>query len=85
MGVSRKIMGIKFFIFKSYCELWDMDNDYLQMLVQIVLPTQILDYFIITGVDQTSTEIHISLDEKMYLELKDDVQIPRGSWELAAR
>lgn len=50
-----------------------MDSDYLQMLAQIVLPFQILDYFIITGVDQTSTEIHISLDEKMHPELKDDV------------
>lgn len=50
-----------------------MENDYLQMLAQIVLPSQILDYFIISGVDHTSTEIRISLDEKMHTELKDDV------------
>ena len=39
-----------------------MGNDYLQMLAQIVLPSQILDYFTIAGVDQTAAEIHIRLD-----------------------
>ena len=46
-----------------------MQQDYLEMLAQIVLPTQILDYFIIAGVEQNATEIHIQLDEKMDLEL----------------
>ena len=50
-----------------------MENEYLQMLAQLVLPTQILDYFIITGVVQTESEIHISLDEKMYPELSGNV------------
>ena len=57
-----------------------MENDYLSMLVSIVLPTQILDYFLIVGISQTivgisqtSTEIHISLDEKMHPELSKDV------------
>lgn len=50
-----------------------MGNDYLQMLGQIVLPTQILDYFTISGVEQTATEIHIRLDEKMHPELSNDV------------
>lgn len=50
-----------------------MKNDYLQTLAQIVLPAQILDYFAISGVDQTSTEIHISLDEKMHPDLADDI------------
>ena len=50
-----------------------MENDYLQMLAQIVLPSQILDYFTIAGVEQTATEIHIRLDEKMNPELSDDV------------
>ena len=50
-----------------------MGNDYLQMLAQIVLPSQILDYFTIAGVGQTATEIHIRLDEKMNPELSDDV------------
>ena len=50
-----------------------MEKDYLQTLAQIMLPTQILKYFSITGVDQTATEIHISLDEKMDPELGGDV------------
>ena len=50
-----------------------MENDYLSMLASIVLPTQILDYFSIVSISQTSTEIHISLDEKMHPELSKDV------------
>ena len=50
-----------------------MDNEYLQMLAQIVLPTQILDYFTISGVGQTESKIHISLDEKMHPELSGDI------------
>lgn len=46
-----------------------MQQDYLQMLAQIVLPTQILDYFMIAGVEQNATEIHIHLDEKVNTEL----------------
>ena len=40
-----------------------MEKDYLNMLAGIVLPTQILDYFSIVGIEQTTGEIHISLDE----------------------
>lgn len=50
-----------------------MENDHLQILAQIVLPSQILDYFTVTGVAQTDLEIHISLDEKKHPDLKDDV------------
>ena len=50
-----------------------MEKNYLQMLAQIVLPAQILDYFTVVGVNQTTTEIHISLDEKMAPELSEDV------------
>ena len=50
-----------------------MGNDYLNMLASIVLPAQILDYFSIVGISQTSAEIHISLDEKMHPELSKDV------------
>lgn len=50
-----------------------MENDYLQLLAQLVLPTQILDYFTISGVEQTATEIHIRLDEKMHPGLSADV------------
>ena len=51
-----------FFILVKYCLLRIMKNDYLNMLASLVLPAQILDYFLISGVEQTSQEIHISLD-----------------------
>ena len=41
-------------------------------LAQVVLPTEILDYFSITGIAQTATEIHISLDERMNKALGND-------------
>lgn len=50
-----------------------MEKEYLKMLARIVLPSRILDYFTISGVEQTSTEIYISLDEKMNHELSGDV------------
>lgn len=50
-----------------------MENEHLQMLAQIVLPMRILDYFTIAGVEQTKSEIHISLDEKMNAELSGDI------------
>lgn len=50
-----------------------METEHLQMLAQIVLPAQILDYFTIVGIEQTESEIHISLDEKMNPELSGDV------------
>ena len=50
-----------------------MENEHLQMLAQIVLLAQILDYFTIVGIEQTESEIHISLDEKMNPELSGDV------------
>ena len=49
-----------------------MENDYLNILAGIVLPAQILEYFSIVGIEQNSTEIHISLDEKMNPELSND-------------
>lgn len=50
-----------------------MEQDYLKMLAQVVLPREILDYFTIAGIEQSETEIHIKLDEKMSQELSDDV------------
>ena len=50
-----------------------MENDYLNLLARLVLPAQILDYFLISGVEQTSQEIYISLDERMNPELSKDV------------
>lgn len=43
------------------------------MLAQVVLPSQILDYFTVAGIEQTATEIHISLDEVVNKEFSDDV------------
>lgn len=50
-----------------------MENEYLKLLAQVVLPSQILDYFTVVGVKQTATEIHISLDEVVNKELSEDV------------
>ena len=43
------------------------------MLAQAVLPSQILEFFAVVGLEQTPTEIHISLDERMNEELSSDV------------
>jgi hypothetical protein len=62
-----------------------MENDYLKMLAQVVLPAQILEYFVVTGVQQTSTEIHIGLDERMNETLsKDDNMESKGFMEAAS-
>ena len=45
----------------------------MEVLARIVLPSEILDYFEITGVEQSPTEIHIHLDELMSSVLSDDV------------
>ena len=59
-----------------------MENDYLQMLAQVVLPSEILDYFSITGISQTATDIHISLDERMNKALSEDVHfVSKGFME----
>ena len=50
-----------------------MENQYLNTLAEIVLPSEILNYFTITGVEQSETEIHIKLDEKVNEELRNDV------------
>ena len=50
-----------------------MKNDYLTMLASLVVPAQILDYFLISRVEQTSQEIHISLDERMNPKLNHDI------------
>lgn len=50
-----------------------MEKEYLKMLAQVVLPSQILDYFTVAGIEQTATEIHISLDEVVNKEFSDDV------------
>lgn len=57
----------------EYYLLRIMENENLNQLARLVLPAQILDYFLISGVEQTSQEIYISLDEKMNPELIKDV------------
>ena len=50
-----------------------METNQLEILARIVLPSEILDYFEIVGVEQTTTEIHIHLDELMNPSLSCDV------------
>ena len=50
-----------------------METNQLEVLAHIVLPSEILNYFSVAGVEQTSTEIHIHLDELMNPALSDDV------------
>lgn len=45
----------------------------LLSLAQVLLPSEVLDYFDITKVESVPTEIRIHLDEKMYSSLKDDI------------
>ena len=48
-----------------------MEQDYLNTLAQVVLPSQILTYFTIVGVEQSETEIHVRLDERVNMELSN--------------
>lgn len=50
-----------------------METNQLEVLARIVLPSAILDYFKITGLEQTLNEIHIHLDELMNPNLSGDV------------
>ncbi|HJE39371.1 MAG: hypothetical protein C7K11_03830 [Candidatus Amulumruptor caecigallinarius] len=50
-----------------------MASSQLEMLAQVVLPSEILKYFDVVSVEKTSTEIHVHLDEKMSPELSGDV------------
>lgn len=54
------------------------------MLSRIVLPSQILDCFTISGIEQTSNEIYIGLDEKMNQELSSDVHFESKGFMEAA-
>ena len=50
-----------------------MAKEYIKAIASAVLPTQILDYFLVVGVEQTATEIDSSLDELPDKELTDDI------------
>lgn len=67
-------------MFAGNDELCIMENKKLRILAQIVLPDHILEYSTMVGVEQTATEIHIILDEKMNPELSDDVHFESKSF-----
>lgn len=50
-----------------------MEEKYLYQLAELVLPSELLHYFIIVKIEQSSTEFRIHLDEKMEKELSDDI------------
>ncbi|MBM6962183.1 hypothetical protein H6A61_15220 [Bacteroides caecigallinarum] len=59
-----------------------METNQLEVLARIVLPSAILDYFRITGLEQTLNEIHIHLDELMNPNLSGDVNfVSKGFME----
>ena len=59
-----------------------METNQLEVLARIVLPSVILDYFRITGLEQTLNEIHIHLDELMNPNLSGDVNfVSKGFME----
>ena len=59
-----------------------METNHLEVLARIVLPSSILDYFRITGLEQTLNEIHIHLDELMNPNLSGDVNfVSKGFME----
>lgn len=50
-----------------------METNQLEVLARLVLPSEILDYFRIVSVEESSGEIHIHLDELMNSELSNDI------------
>ena len=50
-----------------------MAKEYIKAIASAVLPTQILNYFLVVGVEQAATEIESSLDELPDKELTDDI------------
>ena len=50
-----------------------MKDSTLLTLAQVVLPNEVLDNFEIINLESSETEIHIHLDEKMSLELSQDI------------
>ena len=50
-----------------------MEANHLEVLARLVLPSEILNYFRIVSVEESSGEIHIHLDELMNSELSNDI------------
>ena len=62
-----------------------MENEYIHMLARVVLSSQILNCFSVVGVEETETEIYISLDEKTDAGLSEDVHFrSKGFMEAAS-
>ncbi len=55
--------------FHRNSDLCYMETNQLEVLARLVLPSEILDYFSIVSVEDSSSEIHIHLDELMNSEL----------------
>ena len=62
-----------------------METHQLELLAQVVLPSEILKYFSVVGVEQTQTEIHIHLDELMNAELSKDFHFESKGFMAAVR
>ena len=52
-----------------------MEENYLYQLAELVLPCELLRYFLIVKIEHDSTLFRIHLDEKMEKELSDDIHI----------
>ena len=72
LGFSRFFVGIIFYLREVLLTL-HYEKRLFEHASQPRVACQILDYFLISGVEQTSQEIHISLDEKMNSKLSNDV------------
>ena len=57
----------------------------MEVLAKIVLPSEILKYFSVVGIEETSTEIHINLDELMNPELSTDFHFESKGFMETAR
>lgn len=62
-----------------------METNQLEVLARIVLPSEILNHFSVVRVEQTSTEIHIHLDERMNPALSEDVHFESKGFMEAVR
>ena len=71
-GLSRFLAGIIFYT-REVLLTSHYEKRLFEHASQPRVACQILDYFLISGVEQTSQEIHISLDEKMNSKLSNDV------------
>lgn len=52
-----------------------MEENYLYQLAELVLPCELLRYFLIVKIEHSPTLFRIHLDEKMEKEVSDDVHI----------